>query len=253
MKFKTYAKYKDTGVEWLGEIPEHWNVIRLKYAASINDETLSENTDPDFEFLYVDIGSVDSVKGIQEKDFMRFETSPSRARRIVSEGDVIVSTVRTYLRAIAPIDEVDGNLIVSTGFAVIRPKNIIKSKFAAYALRAPYFVDCVVANSVGVSYQKGLQNDYDRALCLIQRDVLGFVYATQPKKWEKLKNYHGADVKERFLKRLSSEISKRGALDVFIKGFKDSGCRFRLAFFRPSSGLNEEIQQLYGRGSGLRN
>lgn len=152
MKFKRYANYKDSEVEWLGEIPEHWNVVRLKYASSINDETLSENTDRDFEFLYVDIGSVDSVKGIQEREFMRFEASPSRARRIVSEGDVIISTVRTYLRAIAPIDGDDENLVVSTGFAVIRPKKTLNSKFAAYALRAPYFVDSVVANAVGVSY-----------------------------------------------------------------------------------------------------
>lgn len=94
-------------------------------------------------------------------------------------------------------------------------------------------------------YQKRLHNDYDRALCLIPRDVLDFIYATQPKEWEKLKGYHGADVKERFLKRLASEISKRGTLDVFRKGVKDSGCRFRLAFFRPASGLNEEIRKLY--------
>jgi len=82
-------------------------------------------------------------------------------------------------------------------------------------------------------------------LCLITRDVIDFIYATQAKEWEKLKSYHGADVKERFLKRLSSEISKRGALDVLRKGVKDSGCRFRLAFFRPASGLNEEIRKLY--------
>jgi type I restriction enzyme R subunit len=102
-----------------------------------------------------------------------------------------------------------------------------------------------VGEFVPGGYQKRLPSDYDRALCLIPRDVVNFIYATQPNEWEKLKSYHGADVKERFLKRLSSEISKRGALDVFRKGVKDSGCRFRLAFFRPASGLNEEIQQLY--------
>jgi len=94
-------------------------------------------------------------------------------------------------------------------------------------------------------YRKRLQNDYDRALCLIPRDVVDFIYATQPEEWQKLKDYYGPDVKERFFKRLSSEISKRGALDVFRKGLKDAGCRFKLAYFRPASGLNEEIQKLY--------
>ena len=94
-------------------------------------------------------------------------------------------------------------------------------------------------------YHKRLPNDYDRALCLIPKDVVDFIYATQPEEWKKLKDYYGPDVKERFLKRLSSEISKRGALDVFRKGVKDSGCRLKLAYFRPASGLNEEIQKLY--------
>ena len=42
-------------------------------------------------------------------------------------------------------------MVASTGFAVVRPKDL-QTSFAAYALRAPYFVDRVVANSVGVSY-----------------------------------------------------------------------------------------------------
>ena len=35
MKFKRYPKYKDSGVEWLGEIPEHWRVRRLKTIARV--------------------------------------------------------------------------------------------------------------------------------------------------------------------------------------------------------------------------
>ncbi len=71
------------------------------------------------------------------------------------------------------------------------------------------------------------------------------ILATQPKEWEKLKQHHGTEVKERFLARLSREIGRRGALDVLRKDFKDSGCKFRLAYFRPASGLNEETQRLH--------
>ncbi len=73
--------------------------------------------------------------------------------------------------------------------------------------------------------------------------VLDFIYATQPKEWEKLKQQHGADVKPRFLQRLASEIAKRGTLDVLRKGIKDQGCKFRLAYFRPASGLNEAVAE----------
>ena len=96
-----------------------------------------------------------------------------------------------------------------------------------------------------VSYNKRRSEDYDRALCIIPRDVLDFVLATQPQVWKKLTQHHGEDVKERFLKRLSTEIRSRGALDVLRTGIKDMGCRFRLAYFHPASGLNEETRRLY--------
>ena len=41
------------------------------------------------------------------------------------------------------------------------------------------------------------------------------------------------------------EIGRRGALDVLRNGVKDSGCKFRLASFRPASGLNEELRRLH--------
>jgi type I restriction enzyme R subunit len=94
-------------------------------------------------------------------------------------------------------------------------------------------------------YRKGRPEDYDRSLCLLPRDVVDFVLATQPKEWQKLAQHHGAAVKEQFLKRLAAEIERRGALDVLRTGIKDSGCKFRLAYFRPASGLNEETRRLH--------
>jgi type I restriction enzyme, R subunit len=95
------------------------------------------------------------------------------------------------------------------------------------------------------SYHKRTQEDYDKASCLVPKDVLTFIYATQPKEWEKLKQHHGSEVKERFLKRLATEIAARGTLDVLRRGIKDSGCKFKLVYFRPVSKLNEALQNLY--------
>ena len=95
-------------------------------------------------------------------------------------------------------------------------------------------------------YRKRTSGDYDRALCLIPEDALDFVQVTQPREWERLSQHHGAAaVEERFLQRLASEIARRGALDVLRHGVRDMGCRFRLAYFRPSSGLNEETGRLH--------
>jgi type I restriction enzyme R subunit len=87
--------------------------------------------------------------------------------------------------------------------------------------------------------------DYDRALCLLPDDVVDFVIATQPKEWRQLQQHHGDETKVRFLKRLAREIERKGTLEVLRRGIKDSGVRVRLAYFRPHSGLNEELQRLY--------
>lgn len=100
-------------------------------------------------------------------------------------------------------------------------------------------------DSLPGGYRKRSPDDYDRALCLLPRDVVDFILATQPKEWEKLKQHHGANVKEQFLKRLAAELERRGALDVLRNGLKDSGCKFRLAYFRPASALNEETRRLH--------
>ena len=94
-------------------------------------------------------------------------------------------------------------------------------------------------------YRRRKPEDYDPVLCLVPRDVLDFVYATQPQEWERLKQHHGGDVKEKFLSRVSREIEQRGSLDVLRNGVKDSGREFELAYFHPSSGLNPELQRLF--------
>lgn len=126
---------------------------RLKYVATINDEALGEDTDADFEMQYVDISNVDSSGAIGDLATYRFEDAPSRARRRVRDADVIISTVRTYLQAIAQVRQPPANLVVSTGFAVVRPRaDVFDAQYCKYALREPEFLAEVERRSVGVSY-----------------------------------------------------------------------------------------------------
>ena len=150
--FKAYPKYKDSGVEWLGDVPADWDIRRLKNVSTINPQSLDEDTDPAMEIVYVDIGGVDGLGRIIERETLMFANAPSRARRLVEHGDVIVSTVRTYLRAIASINNPDLNMVVSTGFAVVRPRKGVLPSYAAYLLRSPFFVERVVSESKGVSF-----------------------------------------------------------------------------------------------------
>ena len=146
-------RMKSSGVEWIGYIPEKWEVKRLRFAVKYNLETLSDNaTDPNYEIEYLDIGNVDGDGNILSTENLLFRDAPSRARRIVKNEDTIISTVRTYLKAIAFLENIPDNMIASTGFAVIQPQKDTVPKYLFYFFRSKFFVEQVVMNSKGVSY-----------------------------------------------------------------------------------------------------
>jgi type I restriction enzyme, S subunit len=126
------------------------SAVPLKRVVTINPETLPEDTSPDFEFPYVDIGSVGRGHLIDEPARIRFEDAPSRARRVLRPGDTVVSTVRTYLRAVLPIER--RGLVGSTGFACLRPKPAVDPRFLGWWAQSDNLIEEVVARSVGVSY-----------------------------------------------------------------------------------------------------
>lgn len=143
---------KASGIEWLGEVPEHWEVKPLKRWVRLNARTLSQKTSPDFEFRYVDIGSVQTGRLVKEPERIRFEAAPSRARRVLRRGDTIISTVRTYLKAIWYVSEDADDLIASTGFAVLTPGSGVEPEYLGYVIQSSPFVNRVTANSIGIAY-----------------------------------------------------------------------------------------------------
>ena len=148
----TYPGYKSSGVEWLGDVPELWGLVRVKHAVKINPEVLSEDTDPEYLFDYMDINSVST--GYMSTPPVRqvFGNAPSRARRVMRTGDTAISTVRTYLKAAYHLQRDWPDLIASTGFAVLRPPVRIVPALLGHIVQSDAFVRQVVANSVGVAY-----------------------------------------------------------------------------------------------------
>lgn len=143
---------KDSGVKWVGEIPFSWKVYKVKQIADSNNDVLPENYEEEQEIDYIEIGSVTYEHGVRTTEKMKFGNAPSRARRIVHNGDTIISTVRTYLKAIAYIDDSLADKIVSTGFSVVTPHKDVVAKFLYYALSTHSFISNVEAHSVGTSY-----------------------------------------------------------------------------------------------------
>lgn len=149
---KPYPAYKDSGVPWLGEVPGHWETTPLKRWVRMNAEVLPETTAPEHQFLYLDIGSVGTGILTQKPERLRFEAAPSRARRVVHKGDTIVSTVRTYLKAVYFVDGEADELVCSTGFAVLTPRVGTVPTFVSYVAQSNPFADRVTADSVGIAY-----------------------------------------------------------------------------------------------------
>ena len=149
---KQYTKMKDSGIEWIGDVPETWSVEPLKFHVSINQKVLNEKTESDLQISYIDIGSVHEGGIIDVPEIFKFSDAPSRAKRIISENDIILSTVRTYLKAIAFIEKENQNNICSTGFAVITPKDELIPKFLYFMISSEKYIQTIMSNSFGVTY-----------------------------------------------------------------------------------------------------
>lgn len=120
----------------IGEMPEEWKVVTLEEAVEINGASRDPTREnPDEKILYIDIESVEGGTGIIKtaKEILGKE-APSRARRVVHQNDIIMSTVRPYLKAFALVPRDYNNQICSTGFAVLSCKNEIFPRYLLYIL-----------------------------------------------------------------------------------------------------------------------
>ncbi len=107
------------------------------------------------------------------------------------------------------------------------------------------FEEHIESHLLNTGYRKRTPEEYDKALCLIPDEVIQFIQTTQPKEFEKLEKQYGAETSPKLLERIAREVGKYGVLYVLRKGVADRGAKFKLAYFKPSSGMNPEHQTLY--------
>ena len=90
-------------------------------------------------------------------------------------------------------------------------------------------------------------NGYDKSIALFPAEVVAFVRASQPKAWQQLVTRYGGDglAKQGFVRRLASEIDRRGTVSVLRGTVKDSGVTVRLCWFKPANGLTPELGERY--------
>ena len=129
-----------------------WRSTTLGELAQVNPEQLGSRTDPSYVLEYLDIAAIEQPGVIGRSRTLKFSEAPSRARRRAREDDILVSTVRPYLRNFARIRESTNNLVASTGYAVVRPGDRVDGSFLYQHVMSDGFVEFLKPRMRGSNY-----------------------------------------------------------------------------------------------------
>ena len=138
-----------------------WEETRLGELIEINPETLSVSKYTG-EIKYIDIASV-NTGSLEGYTTYEISDAPSRARRIIKDKDIIFSTVRPNLKAYYFVKNAPPNAICSTGFAVLRAKKGVNSRFVYSLVTENSFVDYLTLVAKGSAYPAVDTNDFKKA------------------------------------------------------------------------------------------
>lgn len=132
-----YAKYKDSGLEWIGEIPAHWKTVRFKLIAQlVNDKSTCDGK------KYIGLENIESWTG---KYLYMGEIFPESLCNNFYEGDILFGKLRPYL-AKAYIAEEDGSC--SSEFLVFRTSSSLR-KYLFYLLLSFEFIEYINSSTYG--------------------------------------------------------------------------------------------------------
>jgi len=131
--------------------------ILVKDVAVLSEERLDPRRKKIDNFSYIEISDIDSATFWVHSKEVPTAQAPSRARKLVHAGDILFSTVRPERRAVGVVPMHLDRAICSTGFAVLRPKNI-NSYLLAALLRTDFVNHQVLRNNVGIAYPTIYEN-----------------------------------------------------------------------------------------------
>jgi type I restriction enzyme S subunit len=126
--------------------------VRLGDVVAIDQNSLGQKTDKDFEFDYISLSNVEPGRIVGPLQRLRYADAPSRARRIIQDGDIIVSTVRPNLKGFARVTAKEADCIVSTGFSVISPSSKTDGSYLFHYLFSQHMTEQLDALVVGSNY-----------------------------------------------------------------------------------------------------
>ena len=141
-------------------VPEGWQRVRLGDVVELN----RRNWDPSEwdPILYLDLTAISAPGILSPPKSLQASEAPSRARRRVKSGDILVSTVRPNLRGFARVREAQDNLVASTGFAVVTPTDRVVNSFVYHHVMTAQFAEFLVGATTGQAYPAVRPSDVER-------------------------------------------------------------------------------------------
>jgi type I restriction enzyme M protein len=145
---------------------ENVEMLKLSEICKVNAKT----ADPvklfgDSEFIYIDISSVENGTGFVDlTNKIEATQAPSRARRIVKQNDILLSTVRPNLKAYAHLDNLPKETLASTGFAVLSSGEKVMSKYLYYILFTDDLQNQMISKMDKGAYPSINQNDVENLI-----------------------------------------------------------------------------------------
>jgi len=155
---KQYPKYKDSGFEWIGEIPEHWETEKIKHVIQVQISNVDKKTDPDEEAVllcnYTDVYNNEFITS--DMDFMKASASADQIKRLsLREGDVIItkdSETAEDIAVPALVNQKLGNVVCGYHLALLRPqKGRIEGSFLLRLLQSKKINDQFTISANGVT------------------------------------------------------------------------------------------------------
>ncbi|MGL4831426.1 MAG: restriction endonuclease subunit S [Propionibacteriaceae bacterium] len=192
----------------LGQVPMGWSTGSLNDLALLNPESWTVKNRPD-SVAYVDLANAKENVIAEITEFL-FEDAPSRARRVLRDGDTIVGTVRPGNRSYALISNPRPNLTGSTGFAVLRPKQKAATEFVYLAATANSSIEYLAHVADGGAYPAVRPEVVSNLPCVVPSyDVLNAFHAVAAPLFAKVVANHQqaqtlANLRDTLLPRLIS-------------------------------------------------
>ena len=132
------AKFKPSGVDWIGEIPEGWEVKRIKDVVELVSEKTNDNSMP-----YIGLENIESWTA----RYIPSDSTTEGTNNMFHSGDVLFGKLRPYL-AKGYLPQNDG--ICSTEFFVLRPYRNVHNKYVLYFILSHQVIDYLKNQVAGV-------------------------------------------------------------------------------------------------------